>query len=47
MASAHARTHCLCIAGLHLLQVFLVVCLDNAHVPQELGVNPLKRSVSL
>lgn len=42
-----ARTHCLCIVGLHLLQAFLVVLLGKAHVPQELGVNPLKRFVSL
>jgi hypothetical protein len=42
-----ARTHCLCIIGLHLLQAFLVVLLGKAHVPQELRVNPLKRFVSL
>jgi hypothetical protein len=46
MASAHARTHCLCVVGLHLLQAFLVVLLGNAHVPQELGVKPLKRLIS-
>ena len=45
MASAHACTRCLCIVGLHLLQAFLVVLLGKAHVPQELGVNPLKRFV--
>ena len=39
--------YCLCIVGLHLLQAFLVVLLGKAHVPQELGVNPLKRFVSL
>jgi len=38
-----ARTHCLCIVGLHLLQAFLVL-LGQAHVPQKLGVNPLRDS---
>jgi hypothetical protein len=42
-----ASAHCLCIAGLHLLQAFFVVLLGKAHVPQELGINPLKRFVSL
>ena len=42
-----ARTHCLCIVGLHLLQAFLVVRLGKVHVPQELGLNPLKRFVFL
>jgi hypothetical protein len=37
-------THCLYTVGLHLLQAFLVVLLGKAHVPQELGVNSLKRS---
>jgi hypothetical protein len=45
MASAH--THCLCIAGLRLLQAFLIMLLGKAHAPQELGVNPLKGLVSL
>ena len=42
-----ACTHCLCIVGLHLLQAFLVVLLGKTHVSQELGVNPLKRFISL
>ena len=40
-------THGLGIVGLHLLQAFLVVLLGKAHVPQKLGVDPLKRFVSL
>lgn len=39
-------THCLCIVHLHLLQDFLVL-LGRGRVPQELGVNSLKRCVSL
>ena len=39
--------YCLCIVGLHLLQAFLVVLLGKTHVSQELGVNPLKRFISL
>ena len=40
-------THGLGIAGLHLLQALLVVLLGKVHVPQELGVHPLKRFISL
>ena len=39
--------HGLDIVGLHLLQVLLVVLLGKAHIPQELGVYPLERFVSL
>lgn len=42
-----ACAHCLSIVCLHLLQTFLVVLLGKAHVPQELGVDPLERFVSL
>lgn len=37
-------THGLGVVGLHLLQVFLVVLLGKVHVPQELGVHPLRHS---
>lgn len=40
-------THCLSIARLHLLQVFLVALLDKAPVPWELWDHPLRRCVSL
>ena len=40
-------SHGLGIVGLHLLQALLVVLLCKARVPQELGVYPLKRFVSL
>jgi len=40
-------TNGLGVVGLHLLQALLVVLLGKAHVPQELGVYPLKRFVSL
>lgn len=42
VASVHACTCCLCIGGLHFLQAFLVVLPGKAHVPQELGVYPLR-----
>lgn len=35
------------VVGLHLLQALLVMLLGKAHVPQELGVHPLERFVSL
>ena len=35
------------IVGLHLLQALLVVLLGKAHVPQDLGVYPLERFLSL
>ena len=39
--------HGLGIVGLHLLQALLVVLLGKAHIPQELGVYPLERLISL
>ena len=35
------------IVGLHFLQALLVVLLGKAHVPQDLGVYPLERFLSL
>ena len=39
--------HGLGIVGLHLLQALVVVLLGKARVPQELGVYPLERFISL
>ena len=39
--------HGLGVVGLHLLQALLVVLLGKVCVPQELGVYPLERLVSL
>ena len=35
------------VISLHLLQALLVVLLCKAHIPQELGVYPLERLISL
>lgn len=40
-------SHCLWAVCLLLLQAFPVVLLGKTHVPQELGVNPLKRVLSM
>ena len=40
-------THSLDVIGLHLLQALLAVFLGKARVPQELGVYPLNRFISL
>ena len=47
LGSLGVCAHGLGIAGLHLLQALLVMLLGKVHVPQELGVYPLKRVVYL
>lgn len=47
MNSLGTCIHGLGVVGLHLPQDLLIVLLGEAHVPQELGVYPLKRFVSV